>query len=143
MMPRQFSTGVPILSSAAGSKPSRLTLSGEIEVRKKAIDSRPSPSERRAKPRISQPFPTNTWGVDVRGQTFEIEADLENMSSTGLYLRVSRQMKLGDELNVRIKFSNGIKTGATALLLGRVLRVEPGVDGLNGIALAIKQYEFV
>lgn len=54
-----------------------------------------------------------------------------------------RAVKVGDDLNLLITFSHGIKDGATASLLGRVVRVEPGLDGLNGIAVAIQDYEFV
>jgi hypothetical protein len=136
------------MKSAAGSGPQKsgVTLSGEINVRRDLVDSRadkPDMIERRRKARIRDPFPTNAWGVDVRGRAFELEAGLENMSSSGLYLRMPRRMKLGDDLNLRIRFSNGIEAGATALLRGRVLRVEPGVDGLIGTALAIEYYEFI
>jgi hypothetical protein len=136
------------MKSAADSGPQKsgVTLSGEINVRRDQTDSqaaRPGMVERRRKARIREPFPTNAWGVDARGRAFELVVGLENMSSSGLYLRMTRRLKPGDDLNLRVRFSNGIKTGATALLSGRVLRVEPGVDGLTGVALAIQRYEFI
>lgn len=121
------------------------TLSGQITARDDHVDpsAQTQIAERRAKPRIRQPFPTNVRGTDADGNEFELDVGLENISSSGLYLRMPRALRFGDELNLLITFSNGIKNGATASLLGRVLRVEPGVDGLNGIAMAIQQYEFV
>lgn len=119
------------------------TLSGEIRGLD-AIDSVSTGSyaERRIKPRIRHSFPTWVSGIDVNGREFSLEVGLENMSSSGLYLRMPREVKAGDTLNVLVRFSNG-KPGATAAVVANILRVEPGVDGLNGVAMAIKQYEFV
>ena len=100
-------------------------------------------AERRVKPRIRQPFPTIVEGADINGQAFHFSTELENISSTGLYLRMPRQLNVGDDLKFMICLSNGFKPGATASVVGRVLRIEPGPDGLNGFALAILQYEFI
>jgi hypothetical protein len=99
--------------------------------------------ERRVKLRIRQPFPTIVEGSDSDGQAFHFSTELENISSTGLYLRMPRQVNVGDDLKFLISLSNGFKPGATASGVGRVLRVEAGLDGLNGFALAILQYEFI
>lgn len=133
------------MSSGAGAKLNALTLSGEINACNEDVD-HPGVTafiERRAKPRIRQPFPTSVEGTDVNGQAFRLSTQLENMSSRGLYLRMPRQVSVGDDLRFLISFSNGSKTGATASVLGRVLRMEPGADGLNGFGLAITSYEFV
>jgi PilZ domain len=120
------------------------TLSGEIRRLDRVVDSAATGTyaERRIKPRMRHSFPTRVSGVDTEGRKFSLEVGLENISSSGLYLRMPREVKSGDMLNVLVRFSNG-KPGAMAAVVANVLRVEPGVDGLNGIAMAIKQYEFV
>lgn len=133
------------MKSAAGPKASRITLSGELKLQRElaGIESAQAGlEERRAKPRLKEPFPTRAWGTDAAGRTFEIDGVLDNISSTGLYLRIPRQMKSGAELSVVIKFLNG-QDGATALLLGQVLRDEPQPDGDHGLALAIREHHFL
>jgi|GEM_PF-5389124 hypothetical protein len=126
-----------------GANPPEWTLSGEIRTRGCSLDSADGAYiERRAKRRIRHSFPTTVSGVDAHGSDFSLEVGLENISSSGLYLRMAREVESGDTLNVLVRFSNG-KPGGTAAVIAGVLRVEPGVDGLNGIAMAIKQYEFV
>jgi|SRR6185437_13337271 len=126
-----------------GANPPEWTLSGEIRTRVHSLDSAGGAYlERRAKPRIRHPFSTTVTGVDAHGSEFSLEVGLENISSGGLYLRIPREVRSGETLNVLVRFSNG-KPGGTAAVIAGVLRVEPGVDGLNGIAMAIKQYEFV
>jgi hypothetical protein len=128
---------------STGTNPPEWTLSGEIRTRVPSLDSAGgSYLERRAKPRIRHSFSTTVTGVDAHGSEFSLEVGLENISSGGLYLRIPREVRSGDTLNVLVRFSNG-KPGGTAAVIAGVLRVEPGVDGLNGIAMAIKQYEFV
>ena len=128
--------------SEAGAKVSALTLSGEINVAKEHAGSAANTGERRAKPRIQQAFPTRVSGLDSEGRQFDLDVRLENISSGGLYLRIPRMLKRGDELSLVVRFSNGHQ-GATAALRASVLRVEPGLDGLNGIAMAIHRYEFI
>lgn len=125
-------------------KADALTLSGEINVRKDPVESAAESvfSERRAKPRICQAFPTRVCGVDSEDRWFDLNVLLDNISSGGLYLRIPRTLKSGDELDLVVRFSNDSK-GATAALRASVLRVEPGLDGLNGIAMAIHRYEFI
>lgn len=99
-------------------------------------------AERRIKPRIQQAFPTLVSGLDSEGRPFDLNVGLENISSGGVYLRIPRMLKSGDELSLVVRFSNGHE-GATAAIRASVLRIEPGLDGLNGIAMAIHRYEFV
>lgn len=132
------------MNSDAGAKISALTLSGEINVRREQVGSAASAAftERRTKPRIWQSFATRVRGQDSEGRLFDLDVGLENISSGGVYFRIPRTLKSGDELNLVVRFSNGHQ-GATAALIGSVLRVEPGLDGLHGIAMAIQRYEFI
>ena len=133
------------MKTAAASKPSRITLSGELKLRRElagTVLAEEGVEERRAKPRIKEPFPTKAWGRDAEGQLFEIDGILDNISSTGLYLRLPRRLNSGAELSVVIKFVTG-RDGATALLLTEVLRAELQPEGDHGLALAIKEHHFV
>jgi hypothetical protein len=133
------------MKSAAGQDPSRLTLSGEIHLRKEELGliSLPGTQDRRAKSRLKEAFPTRAWGTDAEGQLFEVDCVLDNISSTGLYLRIPKAMKSGADLSLVIKFSNGNGNGASAILLGQILRAEPQADGHHGLALAIREHHFL
>lgn len=130
--------------SEASAKASALTLSGEINVRESHVDFSPGSAllERRAKPRIRQAFPTRVCGVDSERRPFDLNVGLEDISSGGIYLRIPRMLKSGVELSLVVRFSNGHE-GATAAIRARVVRIEPGLDGLNGFGLAILHHEFV
>jgi hypothetical protein len=99
--------------------------------------------ERRAKHRVSEPFPARIWGVDSGELPFNIDVVLDNISSTGLYLRVQREMKIGNEVRLIVHFLSGPTTGSTATISGEILRNEPQPDGRHGIAVAIKRHKFL
>ena len=134
------------MKNADDPEPDRITLSGELKLLRDelGVEARQAGmGERRIKPRLYQPFPTRAWGTDAAGKAFDLDCVLDNISSTGLYLRIPGQMKLSAELNVAIKFLNGHNTGATALLRGQILRDEPQTDGRHGIAVAIQEHHFL
>jgi PilZ domain len=131
------------MATAAGSKRS-LTLSGEIQLSGKAAKAlEVGVTERRAKARISQPFPTKAQGTDAAGESFEIDCAVDNISSSGVYLRLPRQMESGAQLDLVIKFETVQGTGARAFLRCQVLRIEPQADGFCGLAMAISYYRFL
>jgi len=132
------------MATATGSKSSRMTLSGEFNLSakaSKALDA--GASERRAKARCSQAFPTNVQGTDAAGENFEIACAVDNISSSGVYLRLPRQVASGAQLDLVIKFENGQGSGARAFLRCQVLRNEPQADGRYGLAMAISYYRFL
>lgn len=134
------------MKSAHGSKTSRSTLSGELRLRKDPADINvpgTGIAERRGKARINQPFPAKATGIDAQGKAFDLDCVLDNISSTGLYVQLPREMKSDQELSMVIRFVNGQGSGATALLNGQILRDEPQPNGLHGIALAIKEHRFL
>ena len=133
------------MKSAVRPEPSN-TLSGELRSLRDELGVQARElgmGERRIKRRLSQPFPTRAWGTDATGELFEVDCVLDNISSTGLYLRIPRQMKVDAELSLVIRFLSGRDTGATALLRGQILRAEPQPDGRHGIAVAIKDHHFL
>ena len=99
--------------------------------------------ERRAKPRISEPFPTTVSGIDNSGKPFEINCVLENMSSTGLYLRIPLRLEQGSEVKVVVKLSSAPSIGAGAAIRGVALRSDARADDSWGLAVAISEYSCI
>lgn len=134
------------MKGAPRTEPSSITLSGELRLlRDELYLEAPLTGigERRIKPRLSRPFPTRAWGTDSAGHTFEVDCLLDNISATGLYLRIPGKVKLGSELSAVVNFVTDHNTGATAIMRGRVLRDEPQSDGRHGIAVSIKDHHFI
>jgi hypothetical protein len=98
--------------------------------------------ERRAKPRVSEPFPTTVSGIDKAGESFRLDCVLDNISSTGLYLKVPRQLEQGSEVRLIVNFSAGSSPGAAAAIRGVALRSDPQADKRWGLAVAITDYTF-
>jgi hypothetical protein len=99
--------------------------------------------ERRAKPRVSEPFPTTVSGIDKAGESFQLDCVLDNMSSTGLYLRIPRRMPTGAEVRLVVHLLSGATSGVSTSIHGEILRDEPQPDSKYGIAVAIKDHKFL
>lgn len=97
--------------------------------------------ERRAKPRVKKAFPARVWAVDAVGIPFSVDCRIDNISATGLYLRIPSEMEAGCEISVAVRLSNGPEDCAIAGLRGRVLRNEPQPDESFGIAVTINHRE--
>jgi hypothetical protein len=94
--------------------------------------------ERRAKPRVSEPFPTTVSGIDKAGVPFEFDCRLENISSTGLYVRMPRQLNQGSEVRLIVNFTVGPSPAVGAAIRGVALRSDPEADERWGLAVAIR-----
>ena len=99
--------------------------------------------ERRAKPRVSEPFPTTVSGVDKAGESFELICVLENISSTGLYLKMPRRLERGSEVRLIVSFAGGLSSTGGAAIRGVALRSHPEADGTWGLAVAISEHAFI
>jgi len=99
--------------------------------------------ERRSKPRLNQPFPARVWGVDSGDLPFNVNCVLDNISSTGIYLRVPTLVDPGSEVRLIVQLLNRPNTGATAALQGCVVRSELQSDGRHGLAIAIEKHRFL
>jgi PilZ domain-containing protein len=99
--------------------------------------------ERRAKPRLSKPFPTTVTGIDKAGESFVLSCALENISSTGLYLKMPRQLEQGSDVKLVVNFSAGPLPAARAAIRGIALRSDPQADEKWGLAVAISEYEII
>lgn len=99
--------------------------------------------DRRARPRLQEHFPARIWGADSDALPFVIDCVLDNISSTGLYLQMPRQMQKGGEVKVIVHLFTGPTSGDSACIYGEILRDEPLPDGRHGIAVAIKGHKFL
>src|SRR6185436_16993906 len=99
--------------------------------------------ERRAKPRSSDTLPARVWGVDIDDQPFSFDCLLDNMSPSGLYLRMPRRMKFSAVLSLVVRLPNGPAEGRIAAIKGRVVRdeIEPG--GHTGMGISIIEHCFI
>ena len=102
--------------------------------------------ERRGKPRIEIPFPSTVHGVDATGERFAIETVLDNISSSGLYLRLRQRIEPGATLFVIASLSNTQRLDRQPLRVamhGVVLRAELKPDGQGGVAMVFSHYRFL
>ena len=99
--------------------------------------------ERRQKGRINEPFPARIWGIDSGDLPFNVDVVLDNISSSGLYLKMARPVDVGSEVRLIVHLLSGPTTGATASVQGRILRDELQVDGRHGLAIEISKHRFL
>ena len=102
--------------------------------------------ERRQKRRFSIPFIVKARGIDTRGQAFEMYTLLEDISASGLYLQLPRQVEPGSKLFMIVRLSTYAteeSSGARIAVRGVVLRTEPRQGGLWGLALRFTSHRFL
>ena len=113
------------------------------------MDSRGSPSavhrvpDRRRKPRIHEPFAARVRGIDGRGDPFEVEAVLDNLSAGGLYMWLKRHVEEGLQIFVLFRLATRLTPEVKGLRVaaqGRVLRSELRPDGACGVAVVFERY---
>jgi PilZ domain len=100
-------------------------------------------AERRAKPRSSQALPVRVWGVDIDDQPFSFDCHLDNMSASGLYVRLPRQMKFSSVISIVVRLLNGPLAGMSAAIKGTVIRDESKPDGHRGVGIRIIEHRFL
>ena len=100
-------------------------------------------AERRAKPRSSDALPARVWGVDIDDQPFSFDCHLDNMSASGVYLRLPRRMKFSAAISLVVRLLNGPLDGISAAIKGTVIRDESGPDGHTGIGIRIIEHRFI
>jgi hypothetical protein len=90
-------------------------------------------------------LPAIVRSVEAGDLPFEEAAVLENFSSHGLYLRLTRQLAPGTPVSVLLHFSIAPTAGATVAcmeLRSVVLRAEPRSHGMFGTALRFTGHRF-
>ena len=99
--------------------------------------------ERRAKPRSSDALPVRVWGVDSDDQPFSFDSHLDNISASGLYLRMPRRMKFSSAISLVVRLLNGPVDGVVAAIKGTVIRDEQESDGHRGVGIRIVEHRFI
>ena len=114
-----------------------------LPVAKPVSRRRPEVVERRAKPRSSQALPARVWGVDIDDPPFSFDCHLDNMSASGLYLRMPRRMKFSSAISLVVRLLNGPFAGRSAAIKGTVIRDESNPDGHRGVGIRIIEHRFI
>ena len=118
-------------------------LEGHLPIAESAFFVQHARIERRKKPRSSDALPARVWGVDINDQPFSYDCLLDNISASGLYLRMPRRMKFSSAISLVVRLLNGPVDGVVAAIKGTVIRDESKPDGRMGIAIRIVEHKFI
>ena len=99
--------------------------------------------ERRAKPRSQDKLTARVWGVDSDDQPFSLDCVLDNISASGLYLRLPRRMKFSASISLAVRLPNGPIDGRFAAINGTVIRDQIEHDGNAGVGVKILEHSFI
>jgi len=108
-----------------------------------ALRTRRPPIERRAKPRSSDALPARVWGVDSEDQPFSFDCQVDNISGSGIYLRMPRRMKFSSAISLVVRLLNGPVEGVTAAIKGIVIRDQMEPNGYSGVGIRIVEHRFI
>lgn len=103
------------------------------------------PPERRAAPRIYDPFPVVVQGIDLSGRAFEAVTALDNISADGLYLRLMTEVGEGAKLYLVLTLAPALSPESkpsSVAVRGEVIRVEPKPGSAFGVAVRIRRHRF-
>jgi PilZ domain-containing protein len=103
----------------------------------------PSVFERRAKPRSNNRMIARVWGVDSDDQPFSLDCVLDNISASGLYLRLPRRMKFSASISLAVRLPDAPVNGRFAAISGKVIRDQSEHDGHTGVAVKIIEHSFI
>ncbi|HKP46533.1 MAG TPA: PilZ domain-containing protein [Pyrinomonadaceae bacterium] len=115
----------------------------ELIAESQAVDFGARSQERRQKARIREPFPARIWGTDSGELPFNLDAVVDNISSSGVYVKTQRAVDVGSEVKLIVHFLSGPTSGVTASLQGEILRSEMQSDGRHGLAIGISRHRFL
>jgi hypothetical protein len=118
-------------------------LDPHLTLKDSAFPGPPAPIERRSKPRSTDPLPARVWGVDVDDQPFSFDCLLDNISASGLYLRLPRRMQFSSAISVVVRLLTGPIEGMNAAIKGTVIRHKRETDGHTGIGVRIVEHRFI
>ena len=119
------------------------TLDYHLSICKSAFRAQRTVVERREKPRSRDTLPARVWGVDIDDQPFSFDCLLENMSASGLYLRLPRRMKFSAAISLVVRLPNGPVDGRLAAINGTVVRDQKERDGETGVGVRIVEHSFL
>lgn len=102
--------------------------------------------ERRRRPRIYEKFPVKVRGSDVSGNRFDTDGVLDNIGSSGLFMRVPHTLEAGAAVFIVVRLTSSDEALGSAprvAINAEVLRVEAQADGSCGIAVRFRQHRFL
>src|ERR1043165_6319765 len=118
-------------------------LEGHLPIAESVFRARRPPIERRAKPRSNDALPARVWGVDSEDQPFSFDCKVDNISGSGVYLRIPRRMKFSSAISLVVRLLSGPMEGAAAAIKGIVIRDQMEADGHRGIGIRIVEHRFI
>lgn len=92
------------------------------------------------------PFPATVRGTDKSGQQFEEHAHLGNLSATGLYVWLDRQLEPGALIFLVVRLTldaQHVEHAAGVAIKGVVLRVDMHDEGRWGYAVLFVRHRFL
>ena len=101
------------------------------------------PVERRSKPRSNDALPARVWGVDIEDQPFSFDCLVDNISASGVYLRIPRRMKFSSAISLVVRLLSGPVDSVGAAIKGIVIRHEIESDGHCGLGIRIIEHRFI
>jgi hypothetical protein len=119
------------------------TLDYHIRITDSAFRRSRSVFERRAKPRSHNKLTARVWGVDSEDQPFSLDCVLDNISASGLYLRLPRRMKFSASISLAVRMPDSPVDGRFAAINGTVIRDQKEHDGHTGVAVKIIEHSFI
>jgi hypothetical protein len=124
-----------------------MTQTGEIgriylAMTEQPFASSPYPSvpsvERRSKPRMACSFPTTLRERLPGGGHFDSHAVLSNISVNGMYMYTNHRLPPDELVFVRVCMFN-----TPLVATGKIVRIDPKVDGTYGVALKLLNYRYL
>ena len=102
--------------------------------------------ERRKKQRVFESFPIRVRGTDANGEAFELDTVLDNISASGLYVRLPGNVERGANLFILVKLSRtdaGTDSAPLVALRGKVRRTKQESNGFWGVAVEFTGHRFI
>jgi hypothetical protein len=101
--------------------------------------------DRRVKPRIECDYSAMVEGTNGNGKKFQDHAQLVNLSASGLFMLVDRDLVNGSKISVTIHLTDpSCSSDAPKLATnGTVVRTEPRHEGVCGVAIKFQNYRFI
>jgi hypothetical protein len=103
--------------------------------------------ERRKRLRIAGPYAARVRWAEAATGAVKRDAILENLSSSGLYMRITHGLEAGQSILVAFQMDPigrpAKGRAARVAVRGSVLRMELLDDGLWGVVVVFKQYRFL
>jgi hypothetical protein len=107
----------------------------------------PPTIERRQKPRIQARFIARVRGVDTAGEAFDADTLTDDLSASGLYLRIPRKIEVGGKIFIVIQLSDdkSIEDGQSGRIAIRavVVRTDSYPDALLGVGVNFTNHRFI